>query len=55
MWQGSEGMTLLFLFPRAADITAEDKDVSFETAVGQMSVKTKFNLKDMMYDGKLAL
>jgi hypothetical protein len=55
MSQGEEGMTLLFLFPRAAEITADDKDVSFETAVGPMSFKTKFNLKDMVYDGKLAL
>jgi hypothetical protein len=55
MTQGDEGMTVLFLFPRTAEITADDKDVSFETAAGPMAIKAKFNLKDMVYDGKLAL
>ena len=55
MTRSNEGMTLLFLFPRSAEVSVEDKDVSFEASVGPMSFKTKFNLKDMTYDGKLAL
>jgi hypothetical protein len=50
----SEGITTVFMFPRV-DLTAEDKDVKFEAKIGNMQVKTKFNLKDMVYNGKPAL
>jgi hypothetical protein len=53
--RGKEGIILVFLFPRTAAISAEDKDVTFETVAGPMSLKSKFNLKDMVYDGKLTL
>ena len=53
--RGKEGMIVVFLFPRTEAITADDKEVSFETVAGPMSFKSKFNLKDMVYDGKLAL
>ena len=33
----------------------EDKEVTFSTRIGGLNVKTKFNLKDMMYHGELAL
>ena len=49
------GMLTVFLFPRSAAITPADKEVSFETALGPMAIKSKFNLKDMQYQGKPAL
>ena len=52
---GGEGMTMVFLFPRSDAIDADDKEVTLETAFGPMQVKAKFNLKDMVYNGKLAL
>ena len=33
----------------------DDKEVTFSTRMGGLNVKTKFNLKDMMYHGELAL
>jgi len=48
--------TLLFGFSK--DILAlkpEDKEVIFSSKLGRLLVKTKFNLKDMMYHGELAL
>ena len=36
-------------------LKAEDKEVSFSTKLGTMLVKTKFNLKEMLYRGDLAL
>ena len=53
----SSGMpTLLFAFPREAlQLTADDRDVLFTTKLGEIEVKSKFNLKDMMYRGELAL
>ena len=52
----SSGMpTLLFGFPREAlQLTADDQ-VLFTTKLGQIEVKSKFNLKDMMYHHELAL
>ena len=48
-----EGMTMVFRGPEPID--AADRELSFETAFGPMQVKSKFNLKDMIYNGKLAL
>jgi hypothetical protein len=48
--------TLLFGFPRdVVPLTADDKEVTFTTKLGAVEVKTKFNLKDMMYRNELAL
>lgn len=50
-----EGSTIRFYFPRSEPIDADDKEVVFETKMGPMELKTKFALKDMMLNGKLAL
>jgi hypothetical protein len=33
----------------------EDREVGFTTQFGQIQVKTKFYLKDMLYHGELAV
>lgn len=48
-------MTIHFYFPRTADFSLDDREVSFSTRLGPMELKQKFNLKDMTFDGKLAL
>ncbi|HUE05103.1 MAG TPA: hypothetical protein VMR62_36485 [Bryobacteraceae bacterium] len=57
--QGSAGFetnVLLFAFPHEGlHLTPEDKEVSFTTQLGRLEVKTKFNLKEMMYHKELAL
>jgi hypothetical protein len=50
--RGPEGMATAFLFPRSEAITADDKEVFFETAMGPMRVQSKFILKEMMVQGK---
>jgi hypothetical protein len=45
----------LFYFERRDPILAEDKQVIFVTRVGAYEVKARFNLKDMLYHGKLEL
>jgi len=48
--------TLLFGFPRdVLPLTADDREVTFTTQLGRIEIKTKFNLKDMMYHKELAL
>lgn len=57
--QGSasfETSTLLFGFSHEVlHLTLEDKEVTFATQLGGLEVKTKFNLKDMIYHKELAL
>jgi hypothetical protein len=53
---GNGGPMLVFLFPRAPQpIAIEDKDVTFHARMGPMEIKAKFALKEMIYNGKLAL
>ncbi len=42
-------------FPRTDAVTLRDKEVTFYTRFGSMSVSAKFRLKDMVYQGKLEL
>ena len=45
----------MFFFSKSDAIVADDKEVAFESAFGPATIKAKFNLKDMVYEGKLAL
>lgn len=48
--------TVLFGFAKSSlPLTVEDKEAEFELKLGNMSAKVKFALKDMMYNGELAL
>jgi hypothetical protein len=47
--------TLRLFFPRKEPVTAGDKEVTFETRFGSMSVSGRFRLKDMLYQGNLEL
>jgi hypothetical protein len=44
-----------FYFSRRDPIDPNDKQVTFATKLGPIEVKAKFILKDMFYQGKLAL
>lgn len=44
-----------FVFPRKTALSADDKDVEFSTKFGKNVVKTRFNLKAMVVNGKLGL
>jgi hypothetical protein len=46
---------VVFVFPKTAPITLDDKDVEFSTKLGSIAVKQKFHLKDMVLNGKLDL
>jgi hypothetical protein len=50
--QGERG-TLIYFRRDAEPLTLERKEVAFELKLGSMEVKTKFNLKEMVYHGKL--
>lgn len=52
---GGQRNILIFHFPKHHPIELEDKEVEFCMRRGQMEVKRKFKLKDMLFEGKLAL
>lgn len=52
----SDDKGIMFSFPRNPDaIAVSDKEVTFVSAMGPLRIKAKFNLKDMMYQGRLEL
>jgi hypothetical protein len=48
-------MDILIAFPRSMPYTVDDKEVEFSTKLGTATVKIKFRLKDMVYNGKLEM
>ena len=52
-----KGMRIpVFFFPRQSNpITLEDKEIIFHSKYGAIELKTKFTLKEMVYQGKLEL
>ena len=48
-------LTLRFFFPRSQAVQAEDRDVTFRLRMGPMEVQAKFSLKEMVFQGSLAL
>jgi hypothetical protein len=47
--------TLHLYFPRSAEIRVEDREVLFVTRFGSMTLQKSFDLKAMVFNGKLAL
>lgn len=44
-----------YIFPRMNPFTVEDKEVEFDAKAGGLMVKQKFNLKNMVINGKLEM
>lgn len=47
--------TMVFRFARTDEIVLDDKELEFATKFGPMDIKRKFKLKEMVWNGKLAL
>lgn len=48
-------MDVLFVFPRSMPFTVDDKEAEFTTKLGKSTVRYKFKLKDMVFNGKLEM
>jgi hypothetical protein len=48
-------LVIVFTIPRGFGITIDHKDVQFKTRLGSFNITKKFNLKNMVYRGELAL
>jgi hypothetical protein len=52
---GDQSVRMEFLFPKRNTIGLDDKEVEFSTTLGDVDVKKKFRLADMMIRGRLLL
>jgi hypothetical protein len=52
---GQGRISAVFAFPKTNPIDVDDKEVEFQTKLGTVSIREKFRLKDMMFNGKLEL
>lgn len=52
---GGGNFDLIMVFPKDAGLTVDDKEFEFVTKVGKMSIRKKYKLKDMMFNGKLEM
>lgn len=50
-----DSVSLYFHFPRTTAITLDEDSVEFSCRLDKLTVKRKFTLKDMQFDGKLDL
>jgi hypothetical protein len=48
-------LLVMVFFSRTAPLTIEDKEVSFESSDGTIEIRSKFDLRRMVYNGKLEL
>jgi hypothetical protein len=56
MMRTQDSQTYLFGFPREnLPIALSDKEAVFQLKLGVLTIKAKFELKDMMFDGQLAV
>jgi hypothetical protein len=53
--QSGQAFALIFRFPKKDAITLDDKEVEFTCQMGPAQFKRKFKLKDMVFEGNLAL
>jgi hypothetical protein len=48
---GQGRVDAVFAFPKTSPITEDDKEVEFQSKVGTISIRERFRLKDMMFNG----
>ncbi|HEY7336021.1 MAG TPA: hypothetical protein VH639_14125 [Bryobacteraceae bacterium] len=53
--QDGRNVDAYFIFPRMVQFTADDKEIEFIAKAGGLSIKQKFNLKNMVINGKLEM
>ncbi len=50
-----QGFAFVYAFPRTDPITLDDEEVEFVTQIGEVTIKRKFELEDMVVNGQLEL
>jgi len=53
--QREDGPVIVYLFPRSAEISKQDRRVEFDAKIGRLSVSQAFWIDEMVYQGKVEL
>ena len=53
--QKDDGPVIVYLFPRAKEITKDDRKILFDAEIGRLQLGQSFYLEDMVYQGKREL
>jgi hypothetical protein len=53
--KAGRGFELYFVFPKKTQFSLDDKEIEFTTKLGAIGIRQRFRVKDMVYNGKLAL
>jgi hypothetical protein len=55
VFQGENGVVVVYLFPLSAEITRNDQRIQFEAHIGRIVLAQLFDLSEMEFQGKLEL
>jgi hypothetical protein len=55
VFQGNNGLTVVYLFPLSAEISRKDRQLIFEAHIGRVVVVQPFDLAEMEFQGRLEL
>ena len=55
VFQGENGVVVVYLFPLSAEITRKDQRIQFEAQIGRIVLAQTFELSEMEFQGKLEL
>jgi len=55
VFQGENGLVVVYLFPLSGEISTSDRRVEFDAQIGRLSFAQFFNVEDMRFQGKLEL
>ncbi len=55
VFQGEDGLIIIYLFPLSGEISTTDRGVEFEAQIGRLTFAEVFNIEDMRFQGKLEL
>jgi hypothetical protein len=55
VFQGANGMVIVYVFPFSAEITKRDRRVEFNARIGRLAVSQSFNVEEMQFQGSLEL
>ena len=55
VFQGEDGLVIVYLFPLSGEISPSDRRIQFEAQIGRLTVAQLFDLEQMRFQGKLEL
>jgi hypothetical protein len=55
VFQGNDGLVIVYLFPLSAEITTSDQRIEFVAQIGRVGIAQSFDLAEMQFQGRLEL